>query len=172
MIRKELDEEWINNQKDVNIVLKIDYLNDLFDKTYDLRKSNLEWLNIILDIVNKRDYNYTIKYLSGIRNNIKWNVYVLVRDGIDIKNIAKDEVNGIIFMAPDLYSEYYVDNNFVVYDTFYGDNIDYLEKEVDIRKFLNRAKIRGLKDREIVMLEEMLFLEFKEEKKNERIRRI
>ena len=129
-------------------------------------------MDIILSIVNKRNQNYNIKYLNGIRNNIKWNVYILLKEGININNIAKDEVDGIIFMAPDLYSEYFKDNNFIVYDTFYGDNYLYLDKKRKINKFIRNAKINGLNNKEIEELEEILFNEYKKERsKNEKHRR-
>lgn len=170
--KKKLEEEWFLNQKDINIVIKINYLNELIDDILYVRKSNREWLDIILSIVNKRNANYELKFLTGIRNNIRWNVYVIIKDKVDVNNIAKDEVSGIIFMAPDLYSEYYENDNFIVYSSFYGEDKFYLDKVCNIRKFFNKGRINGLKDNEIDELKDILFNEYKKEKKNEKIRRI
>lgn len=157
---------------------KLQNINAIILDILSQKKTNKEWLDILLNIINQRKNKYHIETLSGTKENNKWNAYIFVKDNIDITKIGKDEVAGIIYFAPDLFCDYYQDENIILYEAFYFDCKDYLQKEKDLLKFFKKGTVNGLYVSELEQIYEKLFVEYKdklEERrsgKNVKIRKI
>ena len=147
--------------------LKYKYESDLVvDSILNANKTNSDWLKIIAKIISSRDREYNLKLISGIRNNIKWNAILFVEENINPYNIAPDEQSGIIFFAPDLYYEYYLDNNFVLFDAFYSNISDYFDKKRNFYKLLKNGINDSLYKEELDSLYELVFNENKKKRSN------
>ena len=139
--------------------------NVLLDNILSIKKTNQEWLEIISNLIENRQEKYQLKLINGTRNNIKWNAVLFINDKIDPSNIAPKEASGIIFFAPDLYYEYYLDKSFVLYDAFYQDVNNYLKQEKTLYQLLKNGINSSLYKKEINNLYELLFNEYKNKEK-------
>ncbi len=179
------DEDILDEVKD-NIYLDLVNVNKIIDEVRKLKLTNQEWLDLILNVVNSRDDNqeYKLQIISGTKNHekiytfdnfnqievqqvnqeSKWNATVIVRSDIDIMKFSGSYENGSIFFNPTAYKDYYRSNLFVTYDTFSGDLYipSYLINEVDIEKLLVSGSEYGLKEKEVNLLNEIVFAIYKE----------
>lgn len=150
---------------EINIDSNYDKTNEIILNLINIEKTNIEWLEIINNIISKRENEYKFKLVSGIRNNIKWYAVLLVDDKFDINNLAKDEESGIIFFAPDLYYEYYMDKQFILFDAYYRQSKDYFSEKRSLAKLLKRGIDSSLYQVELNELYKLLFNEYKNKEK-------
>ena len=136
-------------------------INELIRKITSIEKTNIEWLEIINHIISKREKKYELKLVSGIRNNIKWYAVLLVDNNLDMNNFAKDEESGIIYFAPDLYYEYYLDKMFILFDAYYKKSSNYFNEKRSLAKLLKRGINSSLYQEELNELYKLLFNEYK-----------
>ncbi len=139
--------------------------NELIEEICKMQKSNIEWIRILKKIIEQRGKKYNLKLINGIRNNIKWNALLFVEEGFDINSLAKDEENGIIFFAPDLYREYFLDKKVIVFDAFYIQKEKYFAEQRSFAKLVKNGINNSLYDNEINNLYELLFNEYKNKEK-------
>lgn len=161
-----------------NLETKLKNIEELINNILSQKKTNEAWLELLLTIINKRKNNYHIEIISGIKEKNKWNAVLFVKDNVDVTQIGKEEVQGIIYFAPDLFCDYYKDENIILYEAFYFDRKNYFTEEKDLLKFFKNGTINGLYNSELEQIYEILFLEYKdklEERKsgkNVKIRKI
>ena len=112
-------------------------------------------------VIYTDDYNEDFYYTA--LNSYK-NLVMQILFDIDIMKFSGSYENGSIFFNPTAYKDYYRSNLFVTYDTFSGDLYipSYLINEVDIEKLLVSGSEYGLKEKEVNLLNEIVFAIYKE----------
>lgn len=169
-------------EKNEKIWEELSSLCNFLDNT---KRTNKELLEILINIINRREDKYQLQIINGIKSSEKvykfnsfedievldknhimyWTAVIIAKKDLEILSLTPEKINSAAFFRPEMYSEIYKNQSLVLYDAMLSriSIEDYLNTEVCVSKLLSIGKKCGLSEEEIKMLEEETLKIYKEE---------
>lgn len=179
------DDDVLDEVKE-SIFIELVHINELVRSIYNVKETNRHWLELLLNMLNKRqDGFYRLHIISGENNNKKmytfddfnkvevenigksrkWYTVFLTKTNNPIADIISPYENDPVSFSPELYGK-----TFILYEGKEGELCVplYLSEERNISEFLDYGEERGLTKEEVSYLNEVVFNEYKNQNRTKK----